>query len=442
MQLPEVSVTTRSGQPDPILESVSAVEFKGQDIDKKIYSFSIGIFEIIYKLVKLGNKPLNLVAERFQTLTYQKPSITLLTHIRRFILVLAAIPVLLGSLPINIACGLLKKFRQNFAYSPTTVKTAQVARSFLAEQNKLKTMTWNTGLGPGFMAIDNRLKKPQDRVNAVVELIQEQDPHVVCLQEVFDEGATATLVEELNKKGYDVVHSALCTSHLALSSGLLVAVKRESNVKLEIEKVKIWEFKNLAGADAFSRKAVMGVKIKMTHVEREEYLHVFNTHLQSSYNSEGGGYGEVRRDQITAIARIVKEWADKTLSGVMVCGDMNFGRKALEPTDDRDIQFTDTSKQPANEYEVQLDTLSQAGLIDPNREAQDQNNGTFYELKKGAQERIKSVVDYIFINQALAKSLVQPEIVGLDLNDLASDHCPVVQTLDLKPFAPHADDLD
>lgn len=442
MQKSEFSINRRESQSDPVLEVVSSLAFKEKDIDKTISSFSFCIFEIIYKLVKLGNKPLNLVAERFQTLTYQEPSITLINHIRRFALVLAAIPVFLGSIPVNIVCGLLKKLKQNFAYSPLTVKTSQVANQSLAELHTLKTLTWNTGLGPGFMAIDNRLTRPQERVHNVLNLINEQDPNILCLQEVFDEGATNTLVEELNKRGYDVVHSALCTSHLALSSGLLLAVKRESNVKLEIEQVKIWEFKNLAGADALSRKAVMGVKIKLTHEGREESLHVFNTHLQSSYNHKDGGYGEVRRDQIAAIARKVKEWTGDEPSGVMVCGDMNFGAQALEPTDNRPLAFVNTQKGEGNEYDVQMDTLKRAGLTDPNAEAQTQNNGTFYELKKGPQERIKSVVDYILINAALAKGAVTPQILELDMDYLASDHCPVVQTIQLRPFQPEPDDLD
>lgn len=435
-----ISINKKVLHEDSVMKEITSFKFENQDIDKKISSFSLGIFDIIYRIGKLGNKPLAFLAERFQTLRFKDDSIKPLTAMRLGLIGLLALPAVIFSLPGNAICALLKKLTQNFAYSPTTTKTASLA-PVQAEIQKLKTLTWNTGLGPGFMAIDNRLKKAEERVGAVMDLINAQDPHIVCLQEVFAEGATETLVRELNEKGYDVLHSALCSSQIKLPSGLLLAVKRESGVKLEIEEVKVWEFKNLAGGDAMSKKALMGAKIKMTNGQAApQHLHVFNTHLQSSYAETG--YGEVRRDQIAAIAQKVKEWAGNNTA--IVCGDLNFGAKPLEPSDDRPLAFADEAKPAGNEYDVQFDTFNRiGGLVDYNQAAQNAGNGTFYELKKGHPERIQSVVDYVLINKSLKQQDVHTEILPLntpgqtDFSNLTSDHCPIVQTVALKALKPH-----
>lgn len=418
-------------QPESVLQEVSSLTFKNQDIDKKISSFTSNI---IFRIGKLGDKPLKFIVERFQTLRYKELSTKNLTKIRMTALILLAIPSLAVALPGNVVCGLLKKFSRSFSYSPSTEKTSSVVKSW-HKPEKFKTLTWNTGLGPGFMSIDNRLKKPEERVPAIVEMIAQQDPNIVCLQEVFDGGATDALVKELNAKGYDVVHSALCSSQIALPSGLLLAVKRESGVKLEIEEIKVWEFKNLAGADAFSRKALMGAKIKLTTEEGEiDHLHVFNTHLQSSYDNKG--YGEVRRDQVAAIVEKVKEWTgeDAEESAVIVCGDMNFGAKALEPTDNRLLPFADHSKGEGNEYDVQFDVFQKAGLIDPNVEAQKKDKGSFYELKKGPKKRLESVVDYVLLSERLMTNNFSSKIIDLDMENLSSDHCPLIQKIGMRAF--------
>lgn len=428
-----ISFNKKNIQQDPILQEVTSFKFKDKDINKRIASFTWGIFDIIYYLGRLQTRPIHRIAERFQNLRYKDDSISLLTKIRMTFLVIICIPTAILTIPGAAMLAFAKKFSKNFSYSPTSEQPNPITANSLLNQNALKIMTWNTGLGPGFMSIDNRLKRPQERVENVLDMIKSQDPHIVALQEVFDSDAKDKIIEQLNDQGYDCIHSVLSSDPLALSSGLLLAVKRNSSVKISLEEIKVWQFKNLAGPDAFSNKGVLSVRIKLsTENGQEQKLYIFNTHLQASYSD--AGYGEVRQEQVAAIVSKVNAWSNSQGEShrSIVCGDLNFGHAPLEVLDDRKLTAIHPSKENEkedNEYYVQMQEFARAQLFDPNEAAQQKGEGTFCELKKGNPYRVKSVVDYILVSESLKTTSSSSKIVDLNLNNLPSDHYPVVHQL-------------
>lgn len=430
-----VSFNQKNITSDPILEEVTSLKFTKNDLDKRIYSFSQGVFDIIFRLGRVQTKPFHLVVERFQTLRYQEKNLSLLIKIRMLALVIICIPAAVIATPGAVMQAFANKFNKNFYYSPSSPQPLKFKDSKQQKSSALTFMTWNTGLGPGFISIDNRLKKPLERVDAVVETIKNQNPSVVALQELFDVEATEAVVKKLNDMGYDCIHSILSNSALGLSSGLLLAVKRDADVQMKIEEIKVWKFKNLVGLDQISNKGLLGVKIKISSREgTEKILNVFTTHLQASYDE--AGYGEVRQAQISAMVDKINAWASKSdpLNGVVVCGDFNFGFQPLEKADAKKLIPLHPSSEFSgedNEYIVQMNELARANLFDPNQAAQDGKQGSFYDLKQGAPYKVKSVVDYILVNESLKNAIGPSEIIELDVKNLPSDHSPVVQHLEL-----------
>lgn len=436
-----ISFNRKDVAADPILEEVTTLKFKRNDIDKRIYSFSKGLFDIILKLGRVQTKPFQLVVERFQTLRYQEKNLSLFIKIRMLGLVILSIPAGVVAAPGLIMEAFAKKFHKNFYYSPSSPKPISNVGIDVKDQKKYLTfMTWNTGMGPGFMSIDNRLKKPLERVDSLIETIKGQNPSVIALQELFDGEATEEVVKKLNELGYDCIHSVLSTKAMGLSSGLLLAVKREADVKIKIEEIKVWKFKNLEGADSLSNKGLLGAKITINaNNGLEKNLNIFTTHLQASYDD--AGYGQVRQEQISAMVNKINTWTAQSdrMNGVVVCGDMNFGYQPLEKTDAKKLiplHPTKELQKEENEYLVQMNEFARARLFDPNQAAQDGKQGSFYELKKGSPHKIKSVVDYILVNDSLKTASGPSEIIELDVNNLPSDHSPVVQRLALDAIFP------
>lgn len=422
-----------------VLTEVSSTKLKKVDINSSINSFAFSVFHFIYHFGRVQTKPFKLLAERFQEIRFEDSTHSINRYAKIKLLSIAVCSIVVGllSIPGFSLTYFAKFFSRNFCYSPAQLKSE--SKRGIQDHNQLKVMTWNTGLGPGFMSIDNRLKKPEERIDSILEMIDQQDANILSLQEVFDEDATNLLVQELNKRGYDCVHSVLGSSSITLSSGLLLAVKRESGIHLEIEEIKVWKFRNLAGADALANKGLLGLKLNMVRYGVSQTLHLFNTHLQAS--TESSGFGDVRQEQVAAISNTVKQWTKGAKkSGVVLCGDLNFGLIPLEKSDDKKLIPLHPSASPEkkDEYDVQFEEFEkQAQLFDPNRNAQSSQSGTFYDLKNGTPQKVKSVIDYILTNEYLRKAQGSTKVINLNINDklMPSDHCPLVHELDFSALS-------
>lgn len=297
-------------------------------------------------------------------------------------------------------------YRNDYAFSPASINgfKPQVL------ENSLKVMTWNIALAPNVMSTTNGLRKAKKRVKSIAELVVKQDATIVAMQEVFDYKATKKLVQELNRKGFDCIHSTLTKGPVQLPSGLFLAIRRTDGVELTIDELKIWKFQNGEAIDGWSNKGLLGLKLKLIQEGQEKFIHIFNTHLQASY--EKSGYSHVRQEQLEGICQTIRNWTDDS-ENVLLCGDMNFSFKKLEPSDSE------------GEYAHQKLTLETHGFINDHEEAQDnKNRGTF--IKVADKIRTSSVVDYIFRGKGF-KPCSFPKIVPMeDLHKLASDHCPIV----------------
>lgn len=424
----------------PVLTEESLTKLKKSDIDKPIEFFCSDIFDKIYRFGEVQTKPMKQVAEKFQEIRFQDPSGLKSKHVEESLASVALCGTALALIPMSIPgyaiTSLAKIFSNNFSYSPAKLKERGSEEEFGGDY--LKIMTWNTGLGPGFMSIDNRLKKPEERIDSILKMIDRQDPNILSLQEVFDEGAAKLLVQKLNRRGYDCVHSILASGSVTLSSGLFVAVKRESAIRIEVEEVRVWKFRNLASADRLSNKGLVGLKLNMIRNGISEPLHLFNTHLQASYETEG--FGEVRQQQVAAISKVIREWTKGAKDkGVILCGDLNFAHKPLEKSDSRKLApLYSSGESPSlakEEYDVQMEAFEkEAFLFDLNKNAQYSENGTFYYLKQGLPKKMPSIVDYILTNKYLREAQGLTKIINLKAGReiLPSDHCPLVHDLNFK----------
>lgn len=406
-----------------VLPEIASVKFLPGDIDRKINLSAWGIFKFVHRFGSVLTSPAESAANRLHKMSDTEKAYSFTLRIKLACFGAFTCAILIASLPAACMRGLMTKFRKPFSYSPATLQPFSKDQS--SQTKKLKIMTWNTGLGMPIMSRENRLNNPADRVDAVLNMILlEQQPNVVALQEVFDEPTKEKLVRKLNKQGYDCVHSVNAYSPLAESSGLLLAVKRHSGITLEIDKIKVFKFTNLAGPDAHSNKGAVGVRVHVNagHGKGKKLL-ILNTHLQASY--EDHGYGNVRKEQTKALAQVIDQWVQREgmNTSVILCGDMNFARQPVEKTD------------TADEYQEQIANLQQgAGLFNPNEEAP-RKEGSFYQLKVKRGEKahlVNSVIDYIFLSNDLRKAAKSSRIIPLNIDDpasLPSDHCPVIQHL-------------
>lgn len=192
-------------------------------------------------------------------------------------------------------------------------------------QRKLKVMTWNVALGPPYMAAVNRISPPAQRIDAIARKIFNQSPDIVCLQEVFDEESEKKLVNLLSDQGYDCVHSII-SSKVKLSSGLLIAMRRQQSCSMNVLRAGTWQFKNLTHWDRAANKGLLGLDLQITHNGKTRKLFLFNMHLQADY--PGTSFAAQRIQQVRSVARTMKEFIGERSKEDLICacGDLNFAR--------------------------------------------------------------------------------------------------------------------
>ncbi|SCX31116.1 exodeoxyribonuclease III (xth) [Agrobacterium sp. DSM 25558] len=186
---------------------------------------------------------------------------------------------------------------------------------------------------------------------------------------------------------------------------------------------------------------------------------LYVTHLKSMTNAREAGDARlstmpVREAEIRAIRRIIENrfGADKTRSmNFAICGDMNDYQERVTISGNRRTGYSFT---PVKEERSALNVLSKDGFaINPMLRRDDMDRWTLYH-SRGPQEQHLCQLDYIWLSPHLAEINANsaPEIIragqpyrtifppgqeveryprtGWD-RPKASDHCPVVMTLDL-----------
>ncbi|NTE86748.1 endonuclease/exonuclease/phosphatase family protein [Agrobacterium rubi] len=186
---------------------------------------------------------------------------------------------------------------------------------------------------------------------------------------------------------------------------------------------------------------------------------LYVTHLKSMTNAREAGDARlstmpVREAEVRAIRRIIENrfGADKARSmNFAICGDMNDYQERVVISGNRRTGYSFT---PAKEERSALDILSKDGFaINPMQRRDEMDRWTLYH-SRGPQEQHLCQLDYIWLSPHLAEINAKsaPEIIrggqpyrtifppgqeveryprtGWD-RPKASDHCPVVMTLDL-----------
>ncbi|MEM7606579.1 MAG: endonuclease/exonuclease/phosphatase family protein, partial [Myxococcota bacterium] len=157
-----------------------------------------------------------------------------------------------------------------------------------------------------------------DKVRAghLVRAMLATDSDVICLQEVFDEGARRRFTRAFEAAGYEVFAKASAGDLFNEDSGLFFASR------MPIVWHRFDEFSAKAGPDAWSDKGVTCVRLDMASRwgNRPHALYVFNTHLQ------GGSQAAVRELQLAQIRHFVQRCLGEPKAGssaAMLFGDLN-----------------------------------------------------------------------------------------------------------------------
>jgi endonuclease/exonuclease/phosphatase family metal-dependent hydrolase len=198
----------------------------------------------------------------------------------------------------------------------------------------VKLMTWNVGMLPGLVgkgAADlRRAHRICDRILAVA-------PHLLLLQEVFDENARAVFSGRLRAMYPYRVEKCGVGALLREDSGLYFASRLPVLEGSEV-------FVSFTARDPLldervASKGILGVWIDLRECGADLLLGVFNTHLHADHG-EPGRYAAVRRRQIAQARRVidrsVARVAGSRRRAVVLLGDLNIVgeteeyRRALE----------------------------------------------------------------------------------------------------------------
>lgn len=272
-----------------------------------------------------SQKPLGWGVHKFAQLFNRNSIVTKIIAIFFAVIVVLPLAAIAGIGTLLWAVGPSRPLFQFSSHAPQALPSAPLTP---LSSRKLTVLTWNVGMGPDYMSEFNDLPPPYRRVDAIAGQILNQNADIVCLQEVFDEPSEQKLVEALTAAGYDCLHSAL-PSKIKLSTGLLVAVRRDPEYRFEIDKIAVWHYNNMVTIDKGANKGLIGLKLKANIRGKTESLYVFNTHMQADYT--GTNYESTRTDQVKSMVSRMQEFIGKRSRRrrplVVACGDLNFSRK-------------------------------------------------------------------------------------------------------------------
>ena len=173
------------------------------------------------------------------------------------------------------------------------------------------------GIPLGSYETDDQGLCDDERVTRLIKRLCTGEWDVVCLQEVFQEGARKRFAKAFAAEGYELVARSSDNDLFNEDSGLFFASK------LPIVWHRFAEFDACAGSDALADKGVLCARLDAsTHFGgRPHELYFFGTHLQS-----GGEHWAVRQLQLRQVQRFIKACAGTpkpASAAVILAGDFN-----------------------------------------------------------------------------------------------------------------------
>ena len=230
---------------------------------------------------------------------------------------------LLTSMPVPMACGIAflgggSKLLRCIGFSLQQDGFTHV-RGKAPEQildGSIKIMNWNVcGIGGGFHYDHGGVVHWRCRLDGIVQKIEQENPDVLVLEEIYDGALGEALIERLQQK-YAHFFFHLGKTLMGSVSGVMI-----------ISKCGVHQFSNtdFATNDWMLKRGFAALEIKAAPSDEKPALRIIGTHL-THHNHEKG-----RQDRVKQAAQIVDHIAKQSLSlPTFLAGDLNIERDEEE----------------------------------------------------------------------------------------------------------------
>jgi exodeoxyribonuclease III len=241
----------------------------------------------------------------------------------------------------------------------------------------------------------------QERIPLIVQVLRDQNPDLVALQEANDRSNAETLASALNMQ----LIFGESDSEFRVAWLSRLPVSRVCNHQLPV-------FYKGPPSKFTMQKTLLGIDVEWNG----SVLHLYTTHLQARYPDE---YEECRLGEVEAI---LGEIQPIQVEPLLLVGDLN----AFAPDDPVDFlpigeeDFADPRLIQQGKR-LAIARLLEAGLVDCYRVLHPGQAGYTGNPRRRPSMRI----DYCFASPQLAQSLHSCEVISNELTTKASDHLPV-----------------
>lgn len=277
------------------------------------------------------------------------------------------------------------------------------------------------GIPRGYYETGEQGLHDEDRVTRLIERLCTGEWDIVCLQEVFQEGARKRFTTAFEALGYELVAHSSDNDPFHEDSGLFLASK------LPIVWHRFEEFAACAGSDALSDKGVLCARVDASaHFGgRPHELYVFAAHLQSSVV-----HWPVRQLQLLQLQRFIKTCIGSPKpnnAAAILAGDFNVAGEA-QALGSMELHPTAAYRSMLEILDYPRDAFRQAHPAKPGVTRDASLN---YTMTRDVESQVERI-DYVFSFDAVPES--DKEAVGDRLFSLTCKHAAVL------PFESEDDD--
>jgi endonuclease/exonuclease/phosphatase family metal-dependent hydrolase len=282
----------------------------------------------------------------------------------------------------------------------------------------VKLLSLNANMLPGFVG---RGLRDLERARRICDRIHAVAPHVVVLQEVFDENVREVFSRRLRDMYPYRVEKCDVGALLREDSGLFLASRLPVLAHREV-------FESFTAHDPLlderiASKGILGVWIDLASCGEDLVLGVFTTHLHADHG-EPGRYAAVRREQLAQARRVIERsmarMARTRKASALLLGDLNVIGETVDADAARLV--------PTEEYRRALQLLPGAEDVvrpsSPDRAfyTWDPASNPLIEGRRGARQRLDHA--FAWLHQMTCR--------GVELDKPAlSDHYGLVVSLGL-----------